>query len=119
VIIFDIGPQLPVQPVKPPVLFNAAKLSPGADGDPRIEPELRRYADAYRNYLAQTESFEAERKAWEREAGGAALEIACDSVSGGEMLERGHGRYVATLPFGVKLGPRSGSNRIVHSYEAG
>ena len=53
------------------------------------------------------------------QSGGGAIEIACNSVYGGEMLERGQGRYVAALPAGVKLGPHSGTNRVHHSYQAG
>jgi hypothetical protein len=113
-LIFDIGPQPPVEPAKPQVLIDAAKLPPGAEGNPQFEPESRRYAEQYREYLRAVGTFDAERAAWER--GGGAVEIACNSVSGGEMLERGQGRYVAKLPPGVKLGPRSDTNRVRHSY---
>jgi hypothetical protein len=44
--------------------------------------------------------------------GGGAIEIACNSVDGGEMLERDPGRYVAKLPPGAKI-----TNRNIHSYE--
>jgi hypothetical protein len=110
-IIFDIGPQPPVPPVKPQVLIDAPKLPPGAHGDPRIEPETRRHAEACRAYERAMGSHKAERTAWERESGGGAVELSCNSVSGGEMLERGRGRYVTSLPSDVKL-----SRRIVHSY---
>jgi hypothetical protein len=55
-----------------------------------------------------------ERRAWEREHGDAAAELQCFPAHGGEMLENGHGRYVRHLPQGVKLGPRHGTNRIIH-----
>jgi hypothetical protein len=114
--VYDLGPQPPVAPVKPQVLVDAPKLPPGAEGDPSIEPETRRYAEQCRNHLRAVETFDAERAAWERESGGGAVEIGCNFVDGGEMLERGQGRYVAALPPGVELGSRSGTERDRHSY---
>lgn len=111
--IFDLGPVKPQRSAKPQVLLDEVALPPGAEGDPRIEPELARYAERYRDYLRQMETFAAERAAWEKESGGGAVEIS--SPHAGEMVERGRGRYVTKLPEGVTLGPRSGTNRVIHS----
>jgi hypothetical protein len=110
--VFDLGPQPPVRPVKPPVLLDTVELPPGAEGDPRIEPELRRYTEAYRDYLAALDAHQAERVAWERESGGGPIEILTHQH---DIVERDPKRYVRKLPEGVQPGPRSGPHRVVHS----
>jgi hypothetical protein len=109
---FDLGPQPPVRPTKPQVLLDEVTLPAGAEGNSAIEPETRRYAERYRDYLRAMDSYETERAKWERESGGGAIEI---STSQADIVECGRGRYVAVLPPDVKLGPRSGTNRVVHS----
>jgi hypothetical protein len=49
----------------------------------------------------------------QHESGGPA-EILMHGVDASETLARGRGRYVRVLPAGMKPGPRSGTNRIVH-----
>ncbi len=117
-LVYDIGPQPPEFPERPAVL-ELPNPPPGREGDPRIEPELRRWEARKLEHARVFANYKAERARWELESGGGAIEIATNSASGGEMLERGQGRYVAALPAGVKLGPRSGTNRVHHSYQAG
>lgn len=110
-VVFDLGPQAPVRPVKPAVLLETPELPPGATGPDDYSAALERYTQEYRNYLMQMDGYEKERAGWERESGGGAVEI---STTQADIVERGRGRYVALLPEGVKLGPRSGLNRVVH-----
>ncbi len=114
-LIYDIGPQPPIAPTKPQVLLDEKPLPPGAEGDPRIEPELRRHREREAGHARALANFKAERAAWERDRGGGAIEMACGAVPGAEMNERDPARYVKTLPAGVKLGPLSGANRVNHS----
>jgi hypothetical protein len=119
VIIFDIGPQRPQEPPERPAVLDLPNPPPHHEGDARIEPETRRYAEACRHYRAELEAFPIERARWERSCGGGAIEIACNSASGREMVERGRGRYVTALPPDVRLGSLSGMNRVKHSVEIG
>jgi hypothetical protein len=110
--IFDLGPQAPIRPVKPRVLLDTPALAPGATGPDDYEAEFARYTQQYRGYLRAMDSYETERAKWERESGGGAIEI---STTQANIVECGRGRYVAELPEGVTLGPRSGANRVIHS----
>jgi hypothetical protein len=118
IIVYDIGPVPPQRPEKPQILADVVGLSPAAvhrghtDDDPRIEPALARYNEALQNYRRERDAYDKERAAWERESGGGAIEI---STTQGDIVECGHGRYVKTLPLDVKLGPRSGLNRVIYS----
>jgi hypothetical protein len=101
--IFDLGPQPPVRPTKPQVLLDAVALPAGADGHPAIEPETRRYAEAYADYLRQLDSFPAERAAWVAKHGDA-VELHFnpgDDILGREYLDRDPRRYCRTLPDGM------------------
>jgi hypothetical protein len=116
-IVFDLGPQ-PPQPPERPKILDAAGPSPAdiargrTDGNPEIEPTLRRYNEALQNYERELQTYRAERAQWERERGGGAMEI---STTQADIVECGHGRYVTRLPDGVKPGRRSGLNRIILS----
>jgi hypothetical protein len=111
-VVFDLGPQAPVRPVKPAVLLETPELPPGATGPDEYSAALERYTQKYCDYLVQLDGYEKERADWERQSGGGAVEI---STTQGNIIECGHGGYVAVLPPDVKLGPKSGTNRVIHS----
>jgi hypothetical protein len=116
IIVYDVGP-VPPQPPPRPKILDAAGPSPAAiarghsDGDPAVEPALARWNEALKNYQRELDVYKAERAAWEREFGGVA-EI---STTQADIVENGRGRYLRELPPGMKLGPRSGLNRINYS----
>lgn len=109
-VVIDIGPQRPIPPVRPAVL-DLLNPPPGRDGDPRVEPETKRYNARVADYERLLVSYDADRAAWLAEFGGAA-EIEGDFVSLCEMLERDPARYVRELPEGIKPGHRWELNRI-------
>jgi hypothetical protein len=108
VMVWDFGPQPPVAPVKPAVL-QTPDPPPGAHGNPEFEPTSRRFAEAQAGYLRDLENYRHERAAWERASGGGPIEILTGQR---DIVEVGRGRYVRTLPPGVKPGLRSGDHRV-------
>jgi hypothetical protein len=94
---FDLGPQPPVRPTKPQVLLDKVTLPAGAEGHPAIEPETRRYAERYADYLRQLDLFPAERAAWVAKHG-EAIEVHVDTM---ECIDRDPRRYSRALPDGM------------------
>jgi hypothetical protein len=95
--IWDRGPQPPVQPVKPAVLWTPDP-APGREGAPEFEPALRRYTEAYRGYLRALDEHPNARADWEKRHGSGPVQITVASAA--EAVERDSVRYALKLPPG-------------------
>jgi hypothetical protein len=87
--IWDIGPQLPASVPKAPE--HTATPSAWLDFE----------TDAS-HHVALVLKYRRERAEWIQKHGGSPIRLELDHVSAREMIERGGGRYVSTLPSGLK-----------------